>query len=266
MKKVYTEEHKAFFLSFVPGHSCAEVVAEFNRRFEQKTTVSKVKSYKKNNHIKSGTRKGNPAGESELFPRKVRDFIRENNKGKTALQMTELLNQTFGTSYTTEQIKSIRGRMHLDSGLTGHFEPGHIPANKGKKSVYGKGCERTWFKKGHMPHNHVPVGTEVMSTDGYLKVKIAEPNVWSFKHIMEWENHNGKIQDGCLISFKDGDHYNCNIENLMCITRTEHAILNRQKLRSSSPELTETGLALAKLKHKIQEVQKEGKNGRKSDS
>ena len=47
MKKVYTEEHKAFFASFIPGHTTTEVVAEFNRRFEQKTTASKVKSYKK---------------------------------------------------------------------------------------------------------------------------------------------------------------------------------------------------------------------------
>lgn len=52
MKKVYTEEHKAFFASFIPGHTTTEVVAEFNRRFEQKTTASKVKSYKTNNRIK----------------------------------------------------------------------------------------------------------------------------------------------------------------------------------------------------------------------
>lgn len=60
MTKVYTEEQKEFFINFIPGHTTAEVVEEFNRRFEQKTTVSKVKSYKTNNHIKSGTRKGKP--------------------------------------------------------------------------------------------------------------------------------------------------------------------------------------------------------------
>ena len=169
MKKVYTEEHKAFFASFIPGHTDIEVAEEFNSRFALKITPAKVKNYKNRCHIKSGTPKGNPKGDSKLFPRKIRDFIRENNKGKTALQMTELLNRTFGTAYNVEQIKSIRGRMHLDSGLTGHFEPGHIPANKGKKGVRYKGCEKTWFKKGHVPYNHVPVNTEVMSTDGYLK-------------------------------------------------------------------------------------------------
>ena len=57
MKKVYTEEQKEFFRNFIPGHTTAEVVAEFNRRFEQKTTISKVKAYKVNNHIKSGKMK-----------------------------------------------------------------------------------------------------------------------------------------------------------------------------------------------------------------
>ncbi|MBQ6568304.1 MAG: HNH endonuclease [Treponema sp.] len=259
MKKVYNEEHRAFFLKFIPGHTDEQVADEFNRRFDVQVTPSKVHAFKCNNHIKSGTKKGNPKGESKLFPRAVRDYIRANNAGKTAEQMTELLNSHFSTSYTSAQIKGIRARMHLVSGLTGHFERGHIPANKGMKGVWHKGCENTWFKKGQIPHNHVAVGTEVMSTDGYLKIKVAEPNVWAFKHIMEWEKYHGDVPEGCLISFKDGDHYNCRIENLMCITRAENAILNHQGMRSSSPEVTESGLALAKLKHRICEIQKEQK-------
>lgn len=259
MKKVYNEEHRVFFLEFIPGHTDNEVANEFNRRFDIQITPSKVHAYKQNNRIKSGTKKGSPKGESELFPRTVRDYIRANNSGKTAKQMADLLNRHFNTSYTSSQIKGIRARMHLVSGLTGRFERGHIPANKGMKGVWNKGCEKGWFKKGHVPHNHVPVNTEVMSTDGYLKIKIAEPNVWGFKHIMEWEKHNGKVPEGCFISFKDGDHRNCKIENLMCITKVEHAILNFQEMRFSSPELTESALTIAKLKHRIREIQKEQK-------
>ena len=245
----YMEEHKSFFLSFIPGHTNEEVAAEFNKRFDIKVTPSQVKAYKQNYRIKSGTKKGKPKGDSVLFPRAIREFIRENNKGKTAVQLQELL----------KQIKSIRGRMHLDSGLRCYFEKGHIPSNKGKKGFYAPGSEKGWFKKGHSPHNHVEVGTEVMSTDGYLKIKTAEPNVWEFKHIMEWEKYHGKVPEGMLISFKDGDHYNCAIENLMCITRAEHAILNHQGMRSSSPEITETALTLAKLKHKIRKIAEEQK-------
>ena len=255
----YMEEHRSFFLSFIPGHTNEEVAAEFNKRFDIKVTPSQVKAYKHNYRIKSGTKKGKPKGDSVLFPRAIREFIRENNKGKTAVQLQELLNRTFDRDYSVQQIKSIRGRMHLDSGLRCYFEKGHIPSNKGKKGFYAPGSEKGWFKKGHSPHNHVEVGTEVMSTDGYLKIKTAEPNVWEFKHIMEWEKYHGKVPEGMLISFKDGDHYNCAIENLMCITRAEHAILNHQGMRSSFPEITETALTLAKLKHKIRKIAEEQK-------
>jgi len=198
----------------------------------------------------------------ERYPPHIRKFLIENNKGKSAREITELLNSTFGTDYTPEGIKGLRARMHLVSGLTGHFEKGHVPANKGKKGYCAPGSEKGWFKKGKMPHNHVPVGTEVMTTDGYLKIKIAEPKQWRFKHIMEWEKHNGKVPEGCMISFKDGNHYNCSIENLMCITRNENAILNHQKLRSESAEQTETAVILAKLKHKIQQKKAKGEQSK----
>ena len=190
----------------------------------------------------------------ERYPEYIREFLVKNNAGKSAVEITELLNSTFGTDYTPEGIKGLRARMHLVSGLTGHFEKGHVPPNKGRKGYCSPGCE----KKGQMPHNHVPVGTESISSDGYLKIKVAEPNKWRFKHILEWEKHNGKVPDGCMISFKDGNHYNCSIENLMCITKAENAILNHQKLRSESAEQTETAVILAKLKHKIRRVKKKG--------
>lgn len=259
MTKKYTEEHRQFLRDFIPGHSCIEVSEEFNRRFEIKITPSQVHSYKTNHHIKSGTKGGSPKGESDLFPRNVRDFIRANNHGKTALEMAELLNRTFGADYSVGQIKAIRSRMHIKSGLSGHFEKGHVPANKGKKGVCGKGCEKTWFKKGHIPYNKCRVGDEAWTTDGYLKVKIAEPNIWRHKHIIEWEKHRGKVPEGCMISFKDGNHNNCSIENLMCITQTENGILNSKKLRFDTPELTETGLAIAKVMHKVGQLSKERK-------
>ncbi len=190
----------------------------------------------------------------ERYPEYIRDFLRKNNTGKSLVEITELLNSTFVTDYTVAGIKGLRARLHLISGLTGHFEKGHVPANKGKKRVFSPGCEKGWFQKGHIPHNHVPIGTETLTSAGYLKIKVAEPNRWCFKHIMEWEKHRGKVPEGCMISFKDGNHQNCNIENLMCITRIENAILNHQKLRAESAEQTETAVILAKLQHKIRQI------------
>ena len=46
----------------------------------------------------------------------------------------------------------------------------------GKKGICADGCERTWFKKGHIPANYRPVGSERVNADGYIEVKVADPN------------------------------------------------------------------------------------------
>jgi hypothetical protein len=84
----------------------------------------------------------------------------------------------------------------------------------------GRSAE-TRFSNGRMPHNHVPVGTVVMSTDGYLKIKVEEPKRWKFVHRMNWEHAHGPIPKGMALVFKDGNHENCAVENLELITRQE---------------------------------------------
>ena len=61
--------------------------------------------------------------------------------------------------------------------------------------------------------------------------------------------------------FKDGDHTNCHISNLVMITRAENAIMNHQSLRSDNPDVTMTGLQLARLQQKISEIKRKRKHG-----
>ena len=246
----YTAEQKEFFRTFVPGHTSEEVAREYTEKFGEEMTAGRIKAYKQNHKIRSGTPRGKKLN-GTIFPPPVREFIVRNNKGKTAREMSDLLFAEFGVRYSVMQIKGIRNRLRLDSGLTGRFERGHVPANKGVKGKHYAGCEKTWFKKGQVPHNYVPVGKVVMSTDGYLKRKVAEPDVWRFVHIMEWEKYNGPVPEGYIISFRDGDHWNCDISNLFCLTRSEHAVMNKNGLRTGDKELSDTGLLIAKLKIKI---------------
>lgn len=181
-----------------------------------------------------------------MFPPAVRAFISEHNRGRSAKELTELLNATFGTSYTAEQIKSYRGRNHLDSGLTGCFEKGHTPHNKGKPHSY-PGMVATQFKPGHMPKQHRPVGSERVTRDGYLERKIAEPNVWRQVHIINWEAVNGPVPAGRVVIFKNGDKTNPDISNLLLVTRAELARMNQRKLISTDPEQTEVGQNIARL-------------------
>ncbi len=110
-----------------------------------------------------------------------------------------------------------------ERSISHRFAPGCVPANKGKKmrpEVYAK-VSRTMFKKGQSPINHRDVGSERVNVDGYVEVKVAEPNKWRLKHRIVWEREHGEIQKGYNIQFRDGNKQNCSIDNLYIISRSE---------------------------------------------
>jgi hypothetical protein len=178
----------------------------------------------------------------------IRKFIEDNVKGISSKELAESINNVFETSFSASQIKSYKGNHKLSSGLTGRFKKGNIPFNKGKKGCYGKGCEKSWFKKGHTPINHKPVGSErIESKDGYTLVKVKEPNKWEPKQRVVYRKHHGEIQKGNKIVFLDGDRTNFNIDNLIAISGEELLIINSNNLIQQNTELTETGILIAKV-------------------
>jgi len=87
-----------------------------------------------------------------------------------------------------------------------------------------------------------------------------EAREWTLKHRIVWEQHyKKKIPRGSVIIFADGNKSNLSIENLICVTREELKILNKCRLISSVPELTKTGLNIAKIRIKLAELRKEKK-------
>ncbi len=157
----------------------------------------------------------------------------------------------------TEQIIAYAKHHRIRNGLDTRFKKGRVPHNKGVKGVCGKGCERTWFKKGAEALKTKPVGTEVV-IDGYLKVKVAEPNVWKFKHRLVWEKVHGEIPKGHLIIFKDNNSLNCDLDNLLCISRAEHAVINNKGLGKYMDELKDVVVNIAKLKIAVSKKKKGG--------
>ena len=103
------------------------------------------------------------------------------------------------------------------------FKKGSVPPNKGKKmspEVYEK-VKETMFKKGNSPVNHREVGSERINVDGYIEIKVAEPNRWKLKHRIIWEQVNGKIPKGYNVQFKNHNRQDCRIENLYLICRAD---------------------------------------------
>lgn len=115
------------------------------------------------------------------------------------------------------------------------FPKGHVPANKGKKMPYNANSARTQFKRGALSHNTVPVGTEVVDADGYLKRKVSDRKDiparknWKYVHRMLWEQHHGDIPEKHIVVFKNGDKTDLRIENLDCISLAELANRNRER-------------------------------------
>ncbi|MEI4316226.1 hypothetical protein V9Z70_05200 [Streptococcus suis] len=136
----------------------------------------------------------------KIYTDEIKAFIFKNYKGKTSQEVANLVNGHFGTSFTALQIKRFRGNHKLNSGLTGHFPKGNEPYNKGKKFP-NMPPNSGQFKKGNRPHGYQPVGTINMTTDGYLKVKIADPNVWERVHLQVWREHHGPVPKGMYHRF-----------------------------------------------------------------
>ena len=143
--------------------------------------------------------------------------------------------QSMGLKAPMERIR-LAGKLGTDhpNAVAHRFKKGSIPPNKGKKmspEVYEK-VKGTMFKKGQVPVNHREVGSERVNRDGYIEIKVAEPNKWRQKQRMVWESHNGKIPAGMNIQFKNHNTQDCRIENLYMISkaeqmRTENSLMAR---------------------------------------
>jgi hypothetical protein len=129
----------------------------------------------------------------------------------------------------------------------GRFEKGQPAFNKGKKMTpeQYKRCSGTMFRKGHSPQNHREVGSERINVDGYIEIKVEEPNKWRLKQRVMYEKyHNVKLTRNEAIVFLDGNKLNLAEDNLFCLTRAELVRYNQNKLRG---EDSETGLGAALL-------------------
>jgi hypothetical protein len=254
----YPDEVKQFIANNVVGKTAKELAELVNSKFGTEFTPSKMKSYKTNHGFKSGTKPGIEKGQpTDLYPDYVQDFIFNNYKGTGHQEMANLLNDKFGTTYTKTHIKSFYGNRNLNSGLTGRFEKGITPPNKGKKGYCSPGCEKGWFKKGDFSHNRLPIGSERISADGYTYIKIRDGkfnNNWQAKHVAIWEKYNGPLPEGCCILFGDRNRQNFSINNLICVTRAQLARLNQNHLIQNDAELTRTGVIIADLFQKMKDV------------
>lgn len=267
MRFIYTPEMVRFIKDHREGRDLSTVTALFNARFGTSVTVSAMRSKFKALHLRVGTRQ---AVFSDTWPREVVEFLQEHNAGMSVQAMTRMLNERFGRSYKESQVRAFRKNHTMPSGCDTRFQPGQTPWTKGKhiedicKTPEALARVRgTYYRKGHSPHNQVPVGTEIFR-DGYWWVKTGMPNHWKAKHRLVYERANGvRLKRGDVVLFLDGNTENMDPDNLLLVNNRENQLLNHWGFRSGDPEITKTGLAVVRL-HVAYETREKEKNERES--
>jgi hypothetical protein len=161
--------------------------------------------------------------------------------------------------------------MRPDHGGRAHqFPKGHVPANKGtRRPGYAPGrMSETQFKKGNRTGaanlNWKPVGTIRPDDEGYLRIKVREPEpgekptgfgnqkIWPLLHRHTWEQHRGTVPPGHNIAFLDGNRANCDIANLECISRAEQ--MRRNTIHNRYPvDVKNAIMLLGAVKRRLRE-------------
>lgn len=129
-------------------------------------------------------------------------------------------------------------------GAPYRFKPGHVPANKGlrRPGWHAGTMQATQFKKGQKPQTWVPVGTESVDADGYLKRKIRDDAPrgfsrynWRYVHVLLWETQHGPVPKGYAVGFINGDKADLRPDNLVLLSRTD--LMRRNTLHNYPKEI-----------------------------
>lgn len=193
------------------------------------------------------------------------EFIRQVYPYHTNKDITEMLKAKFDIDANTQDILNLRQRFNFPYKKipnSGEFKKGFTPWNKGKQmsKETKKKLERTWFQKGNITFNTLPVGTTRTTRDGYKEIKIAEPNVWAlYQRYLYEQAHGEKLTKEDIILFADGDKTNFDIDNLVKVNRANLLLLNRRGLIFDDPELTKAGVNVSKLIEAMHKRKKEVK-------
>lgn len=90
----------------------------------------------------------------------------------------------------------------------------------------------TEFRPGQRPGNYLPVGTvrirkRPRRDDRRAWVKVADPNVWRPRAVVEYERAYGPVPVGKVVHHIDEDQLNDDPANLSALTRSEHLAVHR---------------------------------------
>lgn len=164
-----------------------------------------------------------------IYNKKKLDYFKKIVKGHYNDEIADLYNKKFNENITPMQVKCLKRTYNLKSNV------------KQLNNIRYK----TRFNTGS------PIGTE-RKHQGYIEIKVKQPDKWVKKHIYIYEKVYGKIPKGKCLLFKDGNKMNCSLDNLILIDRNILYIANKNHLKlNMGEEILKTNILLSKLIRKI---------------
>lgn len=194
----------------------------------------------------------------KLLNEEQHNFLLEHYKGVGNKALTDMLNERFGLALIPEQIKKYKYRHSLDSGLDGRFQKGAEGYWTGKKrspETVRKMYE-SMAKKGLFNGRCLPLGSESQDFDGYVMVKIAQPNVWKQKHLVLWETEHGPIPEGMKVIFLNRDKNDIRLENLALCDQGTNAYMALNGIVPTNEDIITVVSDVLKVMRKTKEVRK----------
>lgn len=169
------------------------------------------------------------------------------------MELTAAFNAQFGMNKSTTAIASfVNRRGWIRKGVTGRFQNGHKPWNKG--TVGKMQANSGSFQKGHLLNTAADGDERERTMNGYTYMYRRVDGKFIPRARAVWQQENGNIPDGAVIVHIDNDRLNDSIENLMLVTKGEVLELSKMGYMSLEGEMKIAAFELVKLLNKIREI------------
>ena len=269
-----TPEREAWLREHYGTQRLKRTLAQFNERFGLSLSYATLSSA--NKRFRFGTI---PKTLPYAFSPEEIEWLREHLPQAPHREVVDAFEERFGRRLSEGQVKNFVTR-HGCQGApnTGRFKPGHKPSPLSG----AKRPNRTSFAKGHRRNPEAEIYEErERYKHGKLEgvfVKVPGPAPfasirskgwqsrahWVPKARWLWERENGPVPDGQVVVHRDGDPANCELDNLVCVSRSVLTRMNAyhapKRLDPATPEGRELNVArlrIAQLSERADEVANE---------
>ena len=173
------------------------------------------------------------SGNRRIYTSEEKRFLKNFIPGHTYMETESEFKRKFGRELTRNQVKNFCQYYCIRTGI-----------NSGR------------VKKGSIPLNYCPVGSEKVLKSGYILIKTGDPGIWELKHKYIWEQKYGKIPEGYVLLFADGNKQNVTLENLRIVSRKTQVVMAHEGLLSCGAEYIDIAIAIAELKRGCRRAEK----------